>query len=889
MNLYDLSHPSKKKKQQLAMESRLAEFAADGGGDSGNYFQALASAWYNGTFDTGSLEKGIKSQQDVERLLNRGIVCPDGVTRKLHIDYNSDFNGVEIFSDDYYEHGDHDATIDSRTGQKWGPYDHMEFSDDELDESLTEFAPPDSDDGDHDPEEILFRLAKQWWLGTESDMIRVERTLASMGWEIGEDEGSYDDGGVFVVRAGDVNGKSYQSWPHEELVTEGATVTTTPGSVEPGGAVDNFKQQMANNTELAYQQKQQGMAEGDTTVKHRIGLTVTDPNHPMVSKRNEPFQRTVRVPGDDPAKAINAAIAHYRRKGYKVHDHHYMGTVDYTIDEAAPDWLRRTAGAATGALAGVGASFPGAAIAGPIGGAVAGAYGAKAGYDLGAGAADWVYDKVTGKKVPADKAEVDEELTMKHQRAHTTQRRPDISNSLADRDFDMSEKPNVAKSADGHPTVKWRHHGHAGHTRVEPTLNPTTVQRKDTRPIPSFLKKGMAEAIPLDTLRSTAGTRVKDEVSAKLKQNGPLGREQVSVQQLATISDAALDKAYGYGRSTPGNTFGWQANLKSAAYAKKMIDRGVTDIEAISDAIHKGWNVTAQAFVNDPDQFDDSKTMAPEKLQAKIAQRQKLMTQNYAQLPEDEKEKDRVVARAMLQAITSDQGVAEGGYEHGFADPTAPSLGGSRRKDDEGNSEFDDRQRRQTGMIFYKVDDAELAQQLGLKQTRAGKWYLRTGNRHAQQTADRAFGLGRIWYPESVEEAGVFGFMSNEPDKPAVKKPKFTLSQIRDMSKQEDEKVAKYVRSNDLPKNPDHMRVVHDDVELGELSNELLGRYKKELGVRAQAADRAGDYDQGHEYFKKINRATIRQGDNDARRHAEKENDMMETRLNMMRKAGYDL
>jgi hypothetical protein len=176
---------------------------------------------------------------------------------------------------------------------------------------------------------------------------------------------------------------------------------------------------------------------------------------------------------------------------------------------------------------------------------------------------------------------MDEELTMKHQRDHDTQRRPDISNSLADRGFDMSEKPNVSKSFDGHPTVKWRHHGHAGHTRVEPTLNPTSVQRKDTRPIPSFLKKGMTEAIPLDTLRSTAGTRVKDEVSAKLKQNGPLGREQVSVQQLATISDAALDKAYGYGRSTPGNTFGWQANLKSAAYAKKMIDKGVTDIDHV--------------------------------------------------------------------------------------------------------------------------------------------------------------------------------------------------------------------------------------------------------------------------------------------------------------------
>ena len=138
------------------------------------------------------------------------------------------------------------------------------------------------------------------------------------------------------------------------------------------------------------------------------------------------------------------------------------------------------------------------------------------------------------------------------------------------------------------------------------------------------------------------------------KSQGPL-----TVDQLATISDAALDAAYGYGRSSPGNTFGWQANLKSASFAKQMIDKGITDVEAISDAIHKGWNVTAQAFVKNPMQFDDSKTMAPEKLQAKIAQRQKLMTQQYAQLPEDEKEKDRVVARAMLQAITGQQGVAE--------------------------------------------------------------------------------------------------------------------------------------------------------------------------------------------------------------------------------------
>ena len=137
--------------------------------------------------------------------------------------------------------------------------------------------------------------------------------------------------------------------------------------------------------------------------------------------------------------------------------------------------------------------------------------------------------------------------------------------------------------------------------------------------------------------------------------------QPLTVQQLAAISDEALDQAYGYGRSTPSNTFGWQANLKSAAFAKQMIDQGVTDIEAISDAIHKGWNTTAQAFVQNPDQFDDTaKLAAAGKLEAKLQQRAQLMKQNYAQLPEEEKEKDRVVARALLQAIRGEQGMAEG-------------------------------------------------------------------------------------------------------------------------------------------------------------------------------------------------------------------------------------
>jgi hypothetical protein len=124
-----------------------------------------------------------------------------------------------------------------------------------------------------------------------------------------------------------------------------------------------------------------------------------------------------------------------------------------------------------------------------------------------------------------------------------------------------------------------------------------------------------------------------------------------NADQLAAISAKALDDEYHYGPSTPGNSFGWQANLNSAAYAKKIIDKGVTNIEEISDAIHKGWNVTAQAFVENPYQFDDTEKLElAGNLEKKIDDSKKLMTTEYADLKYSEQEKDRVVARALLKS-----------------------------------------------------------------------------------------------------------------------------------------------------------------------------------------------------------------------------------------------
>ena len=112
------------------------------------------------------------------------------------------------------------------------------------------------------------------------------------------------------------------------------------------------QQDVANGLDPTQTAAGNGVAEAAAPVTHRIGLTVTDPNHPMISKRGETYQKSVRVTGPDREAAINQAIAHHRRKGYKVHDHHYLGTVDQgvaegSLNELSSDLLKRSAQVAT--------------------------------------------------------------------------------------------------------------------------------------------------------------------------------------------------------------------------------------------------------------------------------------------------------------------------------------------------------------------------------------------------------------------------------------------------------------------------------------------------------------------------------------------------------------
>ena len=99
-------------------------------------------------------------------------------------------------------------------------------------------------------------------------------------------------------------------------------------------------------------------------------------------------------------------------------------------------------------------------------------------------------------------------------------------------------------------------------------------------------------------------------------------------------SDAALDSRYGYGRATGDKrSFGRAANRSSAAAALRALRRGErsgsgTSREAGADAVHRGWADTART----------STDQTPEKKERRAG----LANTPYSNLPDDEKEKDRV-------------------------------------------------------------------------------------------------------------------------------------------------------------------------------------------------------------------------------------------------------
>lgn len=80
---------------------------------------------------------------------------------------------------------------------------------------------------------------------------------------------------------------------------------------------------------------------------HRIGVTVSDPGHTSVSKRNEKVQKFVKVTSNNKESAIERGKKFYAKKGWKVHDAEHAGMVHEEVEmeegwyqKASPSYAR---------------------------------------------------------------------------------------------------------------------------------------------------------------------------------------------------------------------------------------------------------------------------------------------------------------------------------------------------------------------------------------------------------------------------------------------------------------------------------------------------------------------------------------------------------------------
>jgi hypothetical protein len=131
-----------------------------------------------------------------------------------------------------------------------------------------------------------------------------------------------------------VTGSTIDFYAHGSGDKVSGKVTKNDGKAvhikDTSGKTHQFKVQRG----LPQQQNEQAPV-APSLMKHRISVTVSDPDHTMVSKRKEKMQKTVVVThSDNKEGAQKVGEKFYKKKGYIVHDSHHAGMVKEEVVNA---------------------------------------------------------------------------------------------------------------------------------------------------------------------------------------------------------------------------------------------------------------------------------------------------------------------------------------------------------------------------------------------------------------------------------------------------------------------------------------------------------------------------------------------------------------------------
>ena len=82
----------------------------------------------------------------------------------------------------------------------------------------------------------------------------------------------------------------------------------------------------------AFKENTENVNEATRAQKHIVSVTVSDPQHTMVTQRKAKILKRVKVSGNDTDEAVARAEAHYKKRGFTVHDSSYHSAVSESLD-----------------------------------------------------------------------------------------------------------------------------------------------------------------------------------------------------------------------------------------------------------------------------------------------------------------------------------------------------------------------------------------------------------------------------------------------------------------------------------------------------------------------------------------------------------------------------
>jgi hypothetical protein len=380
-------------------------------------------------------------------------------------------------------------------------------------------------------------------------------------------------------------------------------------------------------------------------------------------------------------------------------------------------------------------------------------------------------------------------------------------------------------------------------------------------------EQGVAEAIPLDTLRSTAGTRVKDEVSAKLKQNGPLGRDAEKAKQNGKPVKPGVAEGYDYS-NLAGKT---DAELSKLAQERsdgsqwKYTDELMylkSERDKANKAAALGKQGVAEGKITlstDPSWYgatvDNYQASGPV-VNIPANQLVGFEPDDKMNQPKSKVNVEKIVAGLKQGAKLPPLLVRK--YKNGYQ-----VLDGHHR--------FWAYKLLGVKSIPAQIVPAEDVEEIG-KQGVAESSKSHFRNKIEQQQLKTIDKIKNSDHPEIIKQ---YLIAINDPAGPVFKagyysfpKGQVAKEQVRNLFAQKyNIDPSKLEKAEDIEKalaisgRPS----IHN--KLDEISTEKLAQYKTAAGADATAADKRGDYARGNKRFKGIVQATIKQGDNDAKKH----------------------